>query len=66
MIFTAIGFPAGGSGQETCKKIGKTQQYTKGEIILKRIQKHRIHKIENQHKKQENEHKKNIKETHVE
>jgi hypothetical protein len=45
-LFTAIGFPPGGSGRSTCTKIGKRQLYTKGETI---------HKIE-KNRKQENEH----------
>jgi hypothetical protein len=54
-LFTSIEFPPGGSG------VGKRQQlYTKGETINNAIQKHRIHKIENQNTKQENNHKKNI------
>jgi hypothetical protein len=40
MIFSALGFPPCGSGQETCTNIGKRQLYTKGETIQKR----RIHK----------------------
>ena len=42
------GFTPGGSGRLTCPKIGKKQLYTKGE----KIQKHRIHKIENKTRKQ--------------
>ena len=48
-LFTAIGFPPGGSGQQTCIKIGNR---TKGETLHKTIQKYRIHKIENKNTKQ--------------
>jgi hypothetical protein len=51
--FTATGFPPGGSGRKTCTKIGKRQQFIKGETIHKTIQKHTIHKLENKHTKQE-------------
>jgi hypothetical protein len=51
VLFTAAGFPHGGSGRQTCAKIGNRQLYTEGEAIHKTehktIQKHRIHKIEN-------------------
>ena len=42
-------------------KIGTSQLHTKGETTHKTIQKHRIHKIENKHTKQENKHEKNNK-----
>jgi hypothetical protein len=34
-LFTAIGFPPGGSGRWTCAKVGKRQLYTKGETVHK-------------------------------
>jgi hypothetical protein len=37
------------------------QLHTKGDTTHKTTQKHRIHKIENRHTKQEHENKKNIK-----
>ena len=53
-LFTAIGFPPGGSGRKTCTKIVNRQH--KGEIIQKKIQKQykqqRIHKIGNKNRKQ--------------
>jgi hypothetical protein len=60
-LFSAVGFPLGGIGQETCTKIGKRQLCTKGETVHKTLQKHIIHKIENKCTKQENRHTKNIK-----
>ena len=63
MIFTPIGFPPGGSGRQTCTKLGKRQLYTKGETVHKTIQKHKIHKTENKNTNQENEQKENIKRT---
>jgi hypothetical protein len=56
-LFTAIGFPAAGSG-----RIGKRQkekQYTT------KYKKHRIHTIENKQTKQENKHKTDIKQHEV-
>jgi hypothetical protein len=47
----------------TCTKIGKRQLYAKGGIIHKTTPKHRIHKIENKHKKQEDKHDKKKKKT---
>jgi hypothetical protein len=52
-----LGFQTGGSGRYTCTKIGKRQLYTKGEIIQKTIQKHRIYKIENKLVKNIKKHK---------
>jgi hypothetical protein len=49
-LFTAIGFPPGGSGQYTGTKIGKKQLYTNREKLHKTIQEQRIHKIENTYK----------------
>jgi hypothetical protein len=43
--------------------MGEKQLYTKGETIHKTIQKHRIHKIENKHTKQDNKHKRILKNT---
>ena len=40
---------------------GKTQRCTKGGTMHKTIHKHRIHKIENKHTKQERRHKKILK-----
>jgi hypothetical protein len=45
MIFSAIGFPPGGSGRYTCTITGKRQIYRKRE----KIPKHRIYKIENKY-----------------
>ena len=42
-------------------QIGKRQLYTRGGTIHKTIHKHRIHKIENKHTKQDWRHKKNMK-----
>ena len=58
-LFTAIGFPAGGSGRLPGRKIVNRQLYTKGEIHKNTttIQKRRIHKIEKKHTKRENQNK---------
>jgi hypothetical protein len=50
-LFTAIGFPPGGSGRLNCAEITDS---TKWDTIHKTLQKHGIHKIENkeQNKKQ--------------
>jgi hypothetical protein len=54
-LFTAIGFPLGGSGPWTCTKIGK-RQHKMGNKTQNNT-KHRIHKIENKNKKQVNTYK---------
>ena len=58
-LFTAIGFPPGGSVRKTCTKVGQRQLYTKTQRIQKTMKKHRIHKIKI-HTKQGNKRKKNI------
>jgi len=62
-LFTAVGFPPGVSGRQTCTKIRKKQLYTKVETIQKTIQKRSIHKMENKPTKQESKYKK--KQKHV-
>ena len=51
-LFTAIGFPPGGSGRKLLQKQERGSYIQKEKKIHKAIQKHRIHKIENKHTKQ--------------
>jgi len=56
-LFTAIGFPPGGSGRYTCTKIGK-RIHKRGKINkkYKKYKKHRIHKIRQQKYKTKSKH----------
>jgi hypothetical protein len=59
-LFTAVGFPPGGSRRETCTEIRDRQLCTKRETIHKTIQNHKTHKIGNKSTKQNTKLKKNI------
>ena len=50
-LFTAIGFPPGGSGRLTCVKVGKGQIYRKGEAVHKPVQKRENTNMGNKHGK---------------
>jgi len=51
-LFTAAGFPPGGSDRETCTKIGNRQQKRRNNTqkIQKQYKQQRIHKTENKKK----------------
>jgi len=52
-LFTVIGFPPGGSGRETCTKIGNRQHKRRNNTqkMQKQHKQQRIHKIENKNRK---------------